>query len=140
MYRRLTMIEFYHKVFYHLYKLAIKTGERTAPLNSVIPTITFLQCFNLMVFDTILDIVGVSFTSFSISQKNSNIYLLIVYSIIAALNYLHFTTEGRYKKLVKAYEKKPLAERKLGARLTLVYALVSIALIFILAPLRMKLM
>ena len=41
-----------------------------------------------------------------------------------------------YEEIIKEYSKRPLQERKRGARLTLFYGLGSIVLIFILAPLR----
>ncbi|MCP4459676.1 MAG: hypothetical protein GY816_16870 [Cytophagales bacterium] len=130
------MIAFYHKVFYHLYKLAINTGEKSAPLTSAMPTITFLQFCNLMCIDILLEMIGFSPFSFMDNDPNSVYYVvgLLIGGLVA--NYLYFTSEGRYKAIAKEFEKKPLSERKKGARITLIYALVSIALIFILAPLR----
>lgn len=127
------MIDFYHKVFYHLYKLAIDNGEKSAPLTSVMPTLTFLLFCNLLCIKFIFEMIG--FTPFSFMDDKSKSIYYVIGLLVSGLvvNYLYFTSEGRYKLLVKEYTKKPISERKRGARNTLIYAMVSIALVFVLA-------
>lgn len=128
------MIDFYHRVFYHLYKLAINTGEKSAPLTSVMPTLAFLQFCNLMCVNILLEMMNIKL--FIDNDPNEIFYVIGILVTGLVGNYLYFTSDDRYKQLVKEYTKKPLSERKKGARITLIYALVSIALIFILPSLR----
>ena len=127
------MIAFYHKVFYHLYKLAIITGERSAPLTSVMPTLAFLQFCNLMCIKLLLEIIGLTPFSFMDDGPNSIYYVIGLLLSALVANYLYFTSEGRYKELIKVYANKSLTKRKRGAIITLIYSLVSIALVFVLA-------
>lgn len=134
------MIDLYHRAFYHIYKsLRRNDKEADAVLTSFL-IFAFIQGANIMAIGLIIDMVGFNiFSSFS-RVKHEEIYIAASYILVAVLNYLYFTSENRYKELIKDYSKRPMEERKRGARITLIYALVSIALIFILAPLRVKLM
>lgn len=129
------MISFYHRMFYHLYKLAIKTGEKTAPLTSALPALSFLLLCNLMLIDLLLEMLGIGLLSSLNNNTSSNFYYIFFVVIMLVANYIYFMSDQRYKKLVDEYSKRPIEERKKWARITLIYALVSIALIFILAPL-----
>ncbi|WP_109830427.1 hypothetical protein [Reichenbachiella versicolor] len=133
------MKSYYHKVFYHLYKLAIQSGETSVPLSSVIPTLAFLQIANVFCFFIVLDLVGLRVLTEFLTSKNMTACLVILAIIFMGVNYFYFSNQGRDKKLVKEFSKRPIEERKRGARMTLIYALTSIVLIFILAPIRVKL-
>jgi hypothetical protein len=134
------MIDLYHRAFYHIYKsLRRNDKEADAVLTSFL-IFSAVQCFNLMTMTLIMSFIGFDFLSGLLKIESKEIYLFVFYIAVAGLNYLYFTSEDRYKGIVKEYSKKPIEERKKGARVTLIYVLVSIALIFILAPLRVKLM
>ena len=130
------MTDIFHKLFYHLYKPLLKSEKPESAVITASGVFAFLQGINIMVLFAIIAILGFDFLDILFKVQNYKVYVAIFYVILTAINYLYFTSENRYKSIIKEYSKKPLQERKRGARLTLLYGLGSIVLIFILAPLR----
>jgi hypothetical protein len=130
------MIEFYHRNFYHIYKFYLGFEKNANAVLTTLIIISAIQFFNLMIIFLVMSFFGVDFVNLFIDLNNLGVYVFGIYTLMVILNYIYFTTDDRYKSILKEYSSKPIKERKKGAKIILIYAIASIALIFILAPLR----
>jgi len=135
------MNNFYHLLFYHIYKSIIKSPD---PLNKYVsnlyPALVTLMVLSFIIFSNFI-LILLLFGFFNIDLYsyfskidigvNISVPILVIFYFI---NYLYFVRNKRYRKIISFFQKKSLKKRKVGARLTLIYGLVSIFLVFIFAP------
>ena len=111
------MVDIFYRLFYHIYKSLLKTQREADAVLTSFFIFGALQLCNVLLIALILDILGINiFDKFS-KTENENVYIFIFYSILSAFNYLYFTSNNLYESIIKEYSKKPLQERKRGARL-----------------------
>ncbi|MFT6966663.1 MAG: hypothetical protein ACJAT1_001883 [Marivirga sp.] len=125
------MKNFYHSIFYFLYKLAGNSNQ----LSSVIPTMSFLQFLNILVLVCILNIVGLKSVNF-VFEDDLTIYAIAVLILIFVFNLNYFTQSNRVKNILKVFDKTSAYEKKRKRFIVILYIIISILLFFIVAPLR----
>jgi len=130
-------MKIFDRFFYHIHQHYKGFYKKDADvLMTTFLTFAGVQCFGLMAMVLGLSIAGVDVVSPLISMENREIYVFAIYLLFSAANYVYFTHNERYKNILSSYSKRPLPERKKWSRITLVYVLSSILLVFLLAPLR----
>ena len=110
------MTDIFHRLFYHIYKPLLKgESKSTAPITACF-VMTTLACLNIMSVIFIFTLLKIDFTSL-FNGKDNKIYIIIMYIVMSIFNYLYFISGDRCISIIKEYSKKPLQERKRGARL-----------------------
>ena len=121
--------------FYHIKKAFVFDKEYDAVLSRFI-LIAAIQRFNLIVLVIILDLLGLIDLNILFKSNYFELKGFVPCLLFLLGNYLYFTSDNKYKTILSEYSKKPKYVRKRGAIITLLYGVVSLLLVFIIAPLR----
>ena len=130
------MINFFDLLFFHIYKSQSRTGEKETPIASSILGLSFLVFMNVMSLLLVLDIFGLDILSDILDSENRIIITLAIAGGILVMGMIWFYHRKRYEMIITQFSKRSTVQRKSGAKITLIYALVSIIIVFVLAPLR----
>lgn len=137
------MMQFFELLFFHIYKSLIKSpddlykiADNSYPSLVALMILSFIELANFMAITIFLDIIGLRIFDFLASLNIGNWLPITLMLIFFIFNIIVMFDQDRYKKVIKKYSKKPLTVRKKGARITLIYGLGSIILVFVLAPIR----
>ena len=124
-------MKLYNIIFYHIHLLSVATGGEKGALMKTIYVFSFLQGLNLIELLILLDIFGL------VSIDNpSKVYVIVVYVILVFLNLIYLKPNNKYKSIENYYLNKLNIKTDNSGKWVLIYAILSIILIFILAPLR----
>lgn len=121
---------FYHMIFYHIYKSVVNSGEKSAPTTTSYPILGFLQFCNLMSIIIFLEVFNINVIKSLSNNSYYNYYIIGIATILIIINHIYFSHNNLSKLIIKKYSEKSAKERKKGARITLFYGLGSIMLLF----------
>lgn len=118
-------------LFYHIYKSLVKSdGKKYSRLLSYF-IVSGLLCFNILALFIFLNMLGFRslyvWFSYSSELKSGLIYVIVAF-ILSRLY-----AEPKYMQIIKDVSKRPLKHREKGAKITILYGLVSVVLVFVLA-------
>jgi hypothetical protein len=121
----------YNIIFYHIHLLSIATGGEKGALMKTIYVFSFLQGLNLIELFILMDIFGLA------SIENvSKIYTIVTYGILILLNLIYLKPNDKYKSIENYYLNKLDIKTDRSGKWVLTYAILSVILLFVLAPLR----
>lgn len=125
-------MKLYNIIFYHLYQLSYATGGEKNALMKTIYVFSFLQFLNIIEILILLDIIGL----FSIPLGPVKIIAIVSLVFLVLLNLIYLKPNDRYKSIDDYYTNKLNISTDKSGKWVLVYAILSIILLFVLAPLR----
>ena len=81
----------------------------------------------------LVDIIGLVFI-----KPFSKIYTVVIYIALIFTNLIYLKSNKKFKTILDAFESRPDEVNNKSSKLVILYAVLTIVLIFILAPLRVK--
>ena len=123
----------YNYIFFQIYRIMLKTGEKDIPVNSAILVISGILGFNFLSIIILIDLTGFPLVIRLMNTTN----IIILYTSLCILNFVYFYKKKFYKKIIEQYSLESQESQKRGWYKVLAYMVGSIILFFILAPMRL---
>ena len=81
---------------------------------STIAVISAVPSSNLLGLSLLTSILGIDqlYSLIKSCLSSNSLYVALFMLFIILLNYLYFTSDGLYRKIIKRYGKEPIAQRK----------------------------
>ena len=131
------MKKIYSCFFYHIYRSIANTGEdNISSAFAAMLVISFVQLLNLATIILIIDFFTMADVVQSIFSGKSNIVILALF--LSVINSILLYRKNNYKLFIEENLRRNIKSRKIGAFLTLSYSLLSLIIVFILAPMVMN--
>ena len=95
--------------------------------------VSVFMLLNIFPFAELLQISGVVNIFDDSFAKVAKVTIIIVCFLLAAINYFNFVYKGKYKIIVKEFKNEPIGKHRSNTIFLWLYALMSIAVIIVLA-------
>ncbi len=115
------MPKLYKYLYYRIYSRKLKLG-RDEPEWVAVLIISFMMTINMISLGLLLNLVGIRIYTGKAPHK---IIIVLIALAVACLNYFIFIRSGKYKTIVKEFEKEDAMNRKTNTLLLWLYFILS---------------